>query len=115
MTIIRIRKHLVLFAMPVIRQNQFAPQAPCSGEFNEGKVHRGYRQQHPSPPPHGGAIPGTSQRREVTTMIHKLREVLRLSSKPAPRDATPSPFDGHVLDRKREDVYVLMHQIGLIR
>ncbi|MDQ1624303.1 MAG: hypothetical protein QOH19_2721 [Actinomycetota bacterium] len=48
-------------------------------------------------------------------MIHKLREVLRLSSKPAPRDATPSPFDGHVLDRKREDVYVLMHQIGLIR
>ena len=115
MTIIRIRKHLVLFAMPVIRQNQFVPQAPCSGEFNEGKVHRGYRRQRPSPPPHGGAIPGTSQRREVTTMIHKLREVLRLSRKPAPRDATPSTFNGHVLDRKREDGYVLMHQIALIR
>jgi hypothetical protein len=37
------------------------------------------------------------------------------SSEPAPRDAPPSTFNGHVLDRKREDVYVLMHQIGLIR
>jgi hypothetical protein len=37
-------------------------------------------------------------------MIRKLRKVLRLSGKPAPRDTTPSTFNRHLLDRKREDV-----------
>ena len=55
----------------------------------------------------------TRRRREVTTMKQKLQSLLRLSLKPAPRHTTL--FNGQLLDQKREDVYVVMHQLGLIR
>ncbi|MET1063587.1 MAG: hypothetical protein ABWX85_01295 [Arthrobacter sp.] len=55
----------------------------------------------------------TSHRREVNTMKQKLQSLLRLSLKPAPRHTTL--FNGQLLDQKREDVYVVMHQMGLIR
>ena len=55
----------------------------------------------------------TRRRREVTTMKQKLQSLLRLSLKPAPRHTTL--FNGQLLDQKREDVYVVMHQMGLIR
>ena len=54
-----------------------------------------------------------SHRREVNTMKQKLQRILRLSLKPAPRHTTL--FNGQLLDQKREDVYVVMHQMGLIR
>lgn len=55
----------------------------------------------------------TSRRREVTTMKQKLQGILRRALKPAPRHTTL--FNGQLLDQKREDVYVVMHQMGLIR
>lgn len=55
----------------------------------------------------------TSRRREVTTMKQKLQRILRRGLKPAPRHT--SLFNGQLLDQKREDVYVVMHQMGLIR
>ncbi|MCU1530863.1 MAG: hypothetical protein JWO49_434 [Arthrobacter sp.] len=48
-------------------------------------------------------------------MIRKLQAVLRFSRKQGLQGTTPFNFDGDLLDRKRNDVYVLMHQIGLIR
>ena len=54
-----------------------------------------------------------SRRREVTTMKQKLHRILRLGLQPAPRHTTL--FNGQLLDQKREDVYVVMHQMGLIR
>ena len=55
----------------------------------------------------------TIPRREVTTMKQKLQRILRRALKPAPRHTTL--FNGQLLDQKREDVYVVMHQMGLIR
>jgi hypothetical protein len=55
----------------------------------------------------------TSRWREVTTMKQKLQRILRRALKPAPRHTTL--FNGQLLDQKREDVYVVMHQMGLIR
>ena len=55
----------------------------------------------------------TSRRREVTTMKQKLRRILRRALKPAPRHT--ALFNGQLLDQTREDVYVVMHQMGLIR
>ena len=55
----------------------------------------------------------TKPRREVTTMKQKLQSLLRLGSQPAPRHT--ALFNGQLLDQKREDVYVVMHQMGLIR
>ena len=46
-------------------------------------------------------------------MKQKLQRILRRALKPAPRRTTL--FNGQLLDRNREDVYVVMHQIGLIR
>ncbi|WP_224048048.1 hypothetical protein [Arthrobacter sp. NicSoilB4] len=46
-------------------------------------------------------------------MKQKLQSLLRLSLKPAPRHTTL--FNGQLLDQKREDVYVVMHQMGIIR
>ena len=46
-------------------------------------------------------------------MKQKLQSLLRLSLKPAPRHTTL--FNGQLLDQKRDDVYVVMHQMGLIR
>jgi hypothetical protein len=42
-------------------------------------------------------------------MMQKLQALLRLSRRPATR------FDGQLLDRKREDVFVQMHCQGFIR
>lgn len=58
--------------------------------------------------PHGTRHPG-----EVITMKQKLRSLLRVALKPAPRHT--ALFNGQLLDQKREDVYVVMHQMGLIR
>ena len=55
----------------------------------------------------------TNPRREVTTMKQKLQSLLRLGRQPAPRHT--ALFNGQLLDQKREDVYVVMHQMGLIR
>lgn len=46
-------------------------------------------------------------------MKKKLQSLLRLCLKPVPRHTTL--FNGQLLDQKREDVYVVMHQMGLIR
>ncbi|HEX9087414.1 MAG TPA: hypothetical protein VF867_07820 [Arthrobacter sp.] len=46
-------------------------------------------------------------------MSQKLRGLLRLYLQPAPRHT--ALFNGQLLDQKREDVYVVMYQIGLIR
>lgn len=46
-------------------------------------------------------------------MKQKLRRILRRDLKPAPRHTTL--FNGQLLDQKREDVYVVMHQLGPIR
>jgi hypothetical protein len=46
-------------------------------------------------------------------MKQKLQRILRQALKPAPRHTTL--FNGQLLDQKREDVYVVMHQMGLIR
>ncbi len=46
-------------------------------------------------------------------MKQKLQYLLRLALQPAPRHTTL--FNGQLLDQKREDVYVVMHQMGLIR
>ncbi|HEX9228773.1 hypothetical protein PJ267_14380 [Arthrobacter sp. OVS8] len=46
-------------------------------------------------------------------MKQKLQSLLRLGSQPAPRHT--ALFNGQLLDQKREDVYVVMHQMGLIR
>jgi hypothetical protein len=64
----------------------------------------------PSP---GTPSSGTSHRREVRTMIRKLQGVLLFHRKPAPRQTTR--FNGQLLDQKREDFFLAMHQIGLIR
>jgi hypothetical protein len=48
-------------------------------------------------------------RREVT-MMKRLRQVLRLGWQPALRDKTL--FNGQLLDQNREDVYVVLHQMG---
>lgn len=46
-------------------------------------------------------------------MKQKLQHLLRLALQPAPRHTTL--FNGQLLDQKREDIYVVMHQMGLIR
>ena len=46
-------------------------------------------------------------------MMKTLRSVLRLGWRPALKDKTL--FDGQLLDQKREDVYVVLHQMGVIR
>jgi hypothetical protein len=46
-------------------------------------------------------------------MIRKLQGVLLFHRKPAPRQTTR--FNGQLLDQKREDFFLAMHQIGLIR
>ena len=46
-------------------------------------------------------------------MKQKFQRILRRARTPAPRH--PTQFNGPLLDQKREDVYVVMHQMGLIR
>lgn len=54
----------------------------------------------------------TSERSTVATM-QKLQEVLWLARRPVPRPT--SLFNGQLLDEKREEVYVELHQLGFIR
>jgi hypothetical protein len=51
--------------------------------------------------------------RKEVTMMKLLRSVLRLGWQPALKDKVL--FDGQLLDQKREDVYVVMHQMGVMR
>lgn len=46
-------------------------------------------------------------------MVKRLRNLLLLGWQPDLKDKTL--FDGQLLDQKREDVYVVMHQMGVIR
>ncbi|MCU1553509.1 MAG: hypothetical protein JWM13_995 [Arthrobacter sp.] len=46
-------------------------------------------------------------------MMQKLRAILFLGRKPAPRQRTP--FNGPLLDQKREDVFVALHRMGNLR
>ncbi|MDN4643292.1 hypothetical protein [Arthrobacter sp. PsM3] len=46
-------------------------------------------------------------------MKQTLHRLLRRCLQPAPRRTTL--FNGQLLDQKREDVYLAMHRIGLIR
>jgi hypothetical protein len=46
-------------------------------------------------------------------MMKLLRRVLRLGWQPALKDKVL--FDGQLLDQKREDVYVVLHQMGVMR
>ncbi len=50
-----------------------------------------------------------SRRREVITMMQKIQAVLRRSRRSA------NPFNGQLLDQKREDVYVEMHRLSFFR
>jgi hypothetical protein len=50
---------------------------------------------------------GRHPRKEVTTMIKRIKEALFFGRKPA-RD--PREFNGELLDQRREDVFVLLHQ-----
>lgn len=43
-------------------------------------------------------------------MLQRFRKVLMHGTTPAPGHATP--FNGQLLDRMRDDVFVFMHQIG---
>ncbi len=52
-------------------------------------------------------------RREVTTMLQRLQAVLSSSRKPAPRPT--APFNGALLDQRREDVVVSLHRLGNFR
>lgn len=55
----------------------------------------------------------TRHRREVTTMRQKLQALLFFLRKPARRQTTP--FNGALLDQKREDVFVALHRMGNLR
>jgi hypothetical protein len=56
----------------------------------------------------GAASPTTSQKRkEVNAMLRKLREVLSGRNSGLNQQ---QQFNDRLLDQKREDVYVLMHQ-----
>ncbi|MCY1227227.1 hypothetical protein D9M72_394900 [compost metagenome] len=48
--------------------------------------------------------------REEVTMLKLLRSVLRFGWRPALKDKTL--FNGQLLDQNREDVYVVLHQMG---
>lgn len=50
---------------------------------------------------------------EVTTMMNKLYRALLRSRKPARTESTR--FNGQLLDRKRDDVFIALQQAGLGR
>jgi hypothetical protein len=77
----------------------------------------GGRSRHRAAPPLRNQ-PRRNRRRRITpreevTMMKRLRRVLRLGWQPALKDKTL--FNGQLLDQKREDVYVVLHQMGVIR
>jgi hypothetical protein len=57
---------------------------------------------------HGRRRRATS--REEVTMLKILRSVLRFGWQPALKNKTL--FNGQLLDQNREDVYVVLHQMG---
>jgi len=59
------------------------------------------------------ARPTTTIEKEVKTMINELYKVLLRTRKPARKEATR--FNGQLLDQKREDVFLAVHQAGLFR
>ena len=46
-------------------------------------------------------------------MVKRLMELLGVNAKPAVKDKPV--FNGQLLDQQREDVYVVLHQMGAIR
>lgn len=46
-------------------------------------------------------------------MVKRLMKLLALNAKPAVKDRTV--FNGQLLDQRREDVFVVLHQMGVIR
>jgi len=46
-------------------------------------------------------------------MVKRLKELKVVKAKPAVKDKTV--FNGQLLDQHREDVYVVLHQMGVIR
>ena len=52
-------------------------------------------------------------RGEVTIMIRKLQDVLIFNSRPVRKDKTR--FNAQLLEQRREDIFLAMHQMGLLR
>ena len=52
-------------------------------------------------------------RREVSPMIRKLQDVLVFSPRPVRKDKTR--FNAQLLEQRREDIFLAMHQLGLLR
>ncbi|MDQ0211118.1 hypothetical protein [Arthrobacter bambusae] len=46
-------------------------------------------------------------------MAKRLRDLMVFNSKPVVKDKTF--FNGQLLDQRREDVYVVLHQMGIVR
>ena len=46
-------------------------------------------------------------------MIRKLQDVLVFNSRPVRKDATT--FNAQLLEQRREDIFLAMHQMGLLR
>jgi len=68
---------------------------------------------HPGTAPRRNAQNAQAPRKEVTTMIRKLKDVLIFNPRPAIRDK--SEFNARLLEQRREDIYLAMHQMGLLR
>jgi hypothetical protein len=47
------------------------------------------------------------------TMAKRLKDLMVFNGKPVVKDKTL--FNGQLLDQRREDVYVVLHQMGIIR
>jgi hypothetical protein len=46
-------------------------------------------------------------------LAKRLKDLMVFNSKPVVKDKTL--FNGQLLDQRREDVYVVLHQMGIIR
>lgn len=47
------------------------------------------------------------------SVAKRLKDLMVFNAKPAVKDKTL--FNGQLLDQRREDVYVVLHQMGVIR
>jgi hypothetical protein len=68
-----------------------------------GATRRNLQSQHPQRDP----------RKEVTTMNRQLRSIRIFSPKPVRSEKTQ--FNAQLLEQRREDIFLAMHQMGLIR
>jgi hypothetical protein len=59
------------------------------------------------------AFSPTTPRREVIPVIRKLHNVLIFNSRPVLMDRTQ--FNAQLLEQRREDIFLAMHQMGLLR